>query len=466
VPDGRHDPRAAGSASSGTSAGSAARALGSKESAGSRENGPLNSAESNIGRFRWVICAILFLGVTKNYMDRQLLGVLKTTLQHDLGWNEIDYGNLVSAFQVAYAFGLVVVGRWIDRVGSRWGYAAAMVFWSIASMAHAAGSSLWSFFAARSALGFGESGVFPASMKAVAEWFPRKERALATGIFNAGTSVGAIVTPLLVPWITIHYGWRAAFVFTGALGFAWVLLWLGVYQKPEEHPRCSKEEFDFIRRDPIQPAKKVAWADLLTYRQTWAYVTAKFLTDPIWWFFLFWAPDFLQREHGLRLSQIGLPLVVIYTISDVGSVLGGWFSSFLIRAGISVNASRKSALLASAVCVVPVMAAYRVSSLWEATLLIGLAVAGHQGFSANLLTLSSDLFPAEAVGSVVGIGGMAGALGGMVIAKIVGNVLQWSGSYMVPFLIAGSAYLAALACIQILSPRLEAANLERGPESA
>ena len=415
---------------------------------------------ARVGHFRWVICAILLFGTTNNYMDRQVLGVLKTTLQRDLGWNEIDYSNLVFAFQTAYALGLVVVGRLMDRLGTRLGYALAMVFWSLASMAHAAGSSLASFAIARSALGFGESGVFPASIKAVAEWFPKKERALATGIFNAGTNVGAIITPLVVPWITLHLGWRWAFLLTGGIGFVWLVFWLPLYRKPEEHPRVSKAELDYIRSDPPEPTVKIKWVSLLPHRQTWAFVLGKFMTDPIWWFYLYWVPDFLQRRHGLTLMQIGVPIMVIYVIADIGSVAGGWLSSSLIKRGMSVNAGRKTAMLICAVSVIPIIFAYRTAHMWGAVLLIGLAAAAHQGFSANLFTLTSDMFPSRAVGSVVGIGGMAGAIGGMLIAKVVGYALQWTGSYMVPFLIAGSAYLLALAVIQALTPKLEPAALE------
>jgi len=411
------------------------------------------------GRFRWVICGLLFMGVTKNYMDRQVLGVLKTPLQHEFGWNEIDYGNVVFTFQAAYALGMIFVGRWVDRLGTRLGYAAAMVFWSIASMAHAAAGSLAGFIAARAALGFGEAGVFPASIKSVAEWFPKKERALATGIFNAGTSVGAMVTPLFVPWIAERLGWRWAFVITGALGFAWLLLWLAMYRKPEEHARCTAEELAVIQSDPIVASGRIRWARLLPLRQTWVFATGKFLTDPVWWFYLFWIPDYLQREHGLRLGSIGLPIFVIYLISDVGSVAGGWLSSSMIRRGISVNASRKTTMLVCAVCIVPIAMVYRVSALWPATLLIGLAAAGHQGFSANLYTLTSDLFPARAVASVVGIGGMAGAIGGMLIAQVVGHVLQWTNSYAIPFFIAATAYLVALLCIHVISPRLTPAAI-------
>jgi len=411
------------------------------------------------GRFRWAICALLFFGVTKNYMDRQVLGVLKGSLQHDFGWNDIDYGNLVFAFQAAYALGIISVGHFIDRLGTRTGYAVAMVFWSLASMGHAIANSLTSFVIARSVLGFGESGVFPASIKCVAEWFPKKERALATGIFNAGTSVGAIITPLIVPWIAVHFGWRWAFVFTGALGFVWLTLWLLLYRKPTEHSYCTSSEREYIQSDSEDAGGKIKWANLLPYRQTWAFAAGKFLTDPIWWFYLFWIPDYLQRQHGLRLTQIGLPILVIYVISDVGSIGGGWLSSGLIRSGFTVNSSRKSAMLICALCVVPIAIVYRLSGLWSATLLIGLAAAGHQGFSANLFTLSSDLFPSRAVASVVGIGGMGGAIGGMLIAEIVGHVLQWTGSYMIPFFIAASAYLVALALIQFLSPQLIPARI-------
>ena len=411
------------------------------------------------GRFRWVICGLLFLGVSKNYMDRQVLAVLKGPLQHEFGWNDIDYGNLVFAFQAAYATGMIFVGRLIDRLGTRAGYALAMVFWSLASMGHAIANSFASFAIARLLLGFGEAGVFPASIKSVAEWFPRKERALATGIFNAGTNVGAIIAPLIVPWIALRLGWRWAFLLTGSLGFAWLILWLSIYRKPEQHPGCTNQERTYIQSDQPEPPGKIKWTQLLPLRQTWTVAAGKFVTDPIWWFYLFWIPDYLQREHGLHLTQIGLPILVIYVISDLGSVAGGWLSSILIRRQFSVNAARKSAMFVCAVSVVPVAIAFRISGLWPATLLIGLAAAGHQGFSANLYTLTSDLFPSRAVASVTGIGGMAGAIGGMLIAEIVGHVLQWTGSYMIPFLMAASAYLLALLLIHALSPRLVPARI-------
>jgi MFS transporter, ACS family, hexuronate transporter len=428
------------------------------DSAGTREE-TTAAAVPRAGYFRWVICALLLFGVTKNYIDRQVLGVLKGTLQHDFGWNEVQYGHLVSYFQIAYAAGMLLMGRLIDRLGTRVGYAVCMTFWSLASMAHAAAGSFASFAAARFALGFGEAGVFPASIKSVAEWFPKKERALATGIFNAGTNAGAIVTPLVVPWIALHWGWRSAFLLTGALGFIWLIFWFLIYRRPEEHPRVSKAELDYIHCDPAEPVGKVSWSALLPHRQTYVFLAGKFLTDPIWWFYLFWVPDFLQRKHGLALMSIGVPIMVIYVISDVGSVAGGWLSSRLIQHGRSVNAARKITMLICALCVTPIIFAYRIPSLWGAVLLIGLAAAAHQGFSANLYTLTSDMFPARAVASVVGIGGMAGAIGGMFIAEVVGHALQWTGSYMIPFVMAGSAYIIALLLIHILAPKLEPARI-------
>jgi MFS transporter, ACS family, hexuronate transporter len=414
----------------------------------------------HIGRFRWVICSILLLGVMKNYMDRQVIGVLKTTLQHDLGWNEIDYGNLVFAFQAAYALGMVLVGRFIDRVGTRLGYALAMAFWSLASLAHGIATSFTGFVAARFALGLGESAVFPASMKAVAEWYPKKERALATGIFNAGSNLGAIATPLIVPWIALHWGWRAAFFLLGGIGFAWLALWLAVYRRPQEHSSCSKAELQYISSDPVTPQVRASWFKLLAHRQTWAFVLTKFITDPVWWFYLFWIPDFLQREHGLALLNIGMPILVIYLISDAGSIAGGWLSSFFIRTGRSVNASRKLAMLACALSVVPIIFVPRVGSLWVVVVVIGVAAAGHQGFSCNLLTLPSDMFTGNVVASVVGIGGMAGAIGGMLIAKLVSYFLQQTHSYVVPFFIAGSAYLIGLAILHAIVPKLEPVELQ------
>lgn len=403
---------------------------------------------------------MLLLGMTKNYMDRQVIGILKTTLQQQFSWSEIDYGNLVAAFQAAYAVGLLLVGRAIDRLGTRLGYALAMTVWSAASISQGFMSTLGGFLGGRFALGLGESGVFPASVKAIAEWFPKKERAFAMGIANAGTNLGAILTPLVVPWITFHWGWRWAFYSIGSIGFLWLALWLWVYRTPEAHPLCTADELAHIQSDPAERASQLGLVAVIGYRQTWSIVLAKFITDPIWWFLLFWVPDFLQRTHGLSLLQIGPPIVVIYLMADGGSVLGGWLSSWLIQRGKTVSFARKTAMLVCAVSVVPVVLAPRVTSTMSAVLLIGLAAAAHQGFSANIYTLSSDMFPKKAVATAVGFAGMAGAVGGVIIAKVVSYALQWTGSYAIPFVIAGSAYLVALAVIQFLAPTLEPVHVD------
>ena len=413
-----------------------------------------------MGRVRSGICAILFFATTINYIDRQIIGILKPELQAEMKWTETDYANIVFAFQLAYAISLLAVGRLIDRVGTRLGFSLSVIFWSLAAMAHAAASTAFGFGVARFALGLGEGGNFPASLKTVAEWFPKKERALTTGIFNAGTNVGAILTPLLVPAIVVIWGWRMAFVLTGAIGFVWVVVWHRMYHKPEEHPTLSKAELDYILSDPPDPpAPGLPWRALLPHRQTLAFALGKFLTDPFWWFYLFWVPDFLGRTYGVNLAGRGLPLAVIYLSASVGSIGGGWLSGSLIRAGWTVNAARKTAMLLCAIAVTPIVFAASASSMWVAVALISLAAAAHQGWSANLFTTASDMFPRHAVASVVGIGGMAGAVGGMLVAKVVGYVLEATGSYVTVFAMAGSAYLTALLVIHLLAPRLEAPNL-------
>lgn len=411
------------------------------------------------GHYRWVICALLFFATTINYVDRQIIGLLKQTLQGQIGWNEIDYSNIIFAFQLAYAIGLLFAGRVMDRIGTRKGFSLAVMFWSLVAMAHALARSVVGFGVARAALGLSESGNFPACIKAIAEWFPKKERALATGIFNSGTNIGALATPLIVPWIQSRYGWRAAFVITGALGFLWLIAWLAIYRVPEEHSRVSNAELQYIHSDPPEVPAKIPWLQLLPHPQTWAFAIGKFLTDPIWWFYLFWLPDFLFKTHGITLSGVGLPLFVVYTMATIGSIGGGWLSSFLLKRGFSINSSRKTAMLVAALAVVPIIFAAKVSSLWAAVVLIGLAAAGHQGWSANLFTLASDTFPRRAVGSVVGFGGMFGSLGALFIAKVTGYVLQWTGSYLPMFIIAGSVYLTALVIIHLLNPQLKPAQV-------
>ena len=412
------------------------------------------------GTYRWRICALLLLATTINYIDRQVLGVLAPDLQREIGWNEIEYGYIVTSFQGAYAIGLLCAGFVIDKLGTRIGYALAITLWSLAAMSHSLAASVVGFAVARFALGLGEAGNFPAAIKTVAEWFPRRERSFATGIFNSGSNIGAIVAPLMVPIIAVTWGWRAAFVCTGLLSAAWLVTWLLVYRAPEQQPKVSAAELAYIRSDPEEGTTRIAWSQLLRHRQTWSFVAAKFMTDPFWWFFLFWLPKFLNAEYGLTLTGIGPPLVAIYVMADVGSIAGGWAAGRFIRLGWTANRARKTAMLICAICVTPIVFASHAGNLWLAVGLIGLATAGHQGWSANVLTLSSDMFPRRAVGSVVGIGGFAGAVGGMLIATFVGFLLQTTGSYLPVFVIAGSAYLLALLVVHLLAPRLEPAILD------
>ena len=418
---------------------------------------PVESVGQRIGRYRWVICGLLFFATTVNYVDRQVLGILSKDLKAAIGWTEVDYGNIVAAFNAAYAFGLLLAGRLMDRIGTRAGYAIAIVWWSLAAMAHALARTPFGFGVARAALGIGEAGNFPAAIKTVAEWFPKKERAFATGIFNAGSNVGAIVAPLTVPWIATHMGWRWAFILTGAIGFIWLVFWLPVYKRPEQHPKVSQAELDHIQSDPPDPpAMKVPWVSLIPHRQTSAFAIGKYLTDPIWWFYLYWIPNFFRDNHGLDLTTIGPPLIAIYLIADIGSIGGGWLSSTFIKRGWTINRSRKTAMLICALAVTPIIFAANVKSLWAAVALIGLAAAAHQGWSCNLFTTTSDMFPRQAVGSVVGIGGMAGALGGATMAVATGYILQSTGqNYSIVFMIAGTAYLVALLVIHLLAPNLE-----------
>lgn len=410
---------------------------------------------------RWLVCGLLFFAATINYMDRQVIALLKPTLQSQLGWSEIGYSNIVLAFQVAYAAGLLVMGRIIDWLGTKRGFSLAVVIWSIAAAAHAGARSVMQFAAARFALGLGESGNFPASIKTIAEWFPKKERALATGIFNCGTNIGAIVTPLAVPWITYRFGWQMTFVATGALGLLWVLVWWALYRRPEEDQHISVEELAYIRNDPTEPnPPKVPLRLLVAHRETWAIALGRLLTDPIWYIYLFWAPDFLSRRFGLDLQSMAVPLFVIYSGATVGSICGGWISSALLKHGWNLNRSRKTALLICALAVTPVIAASLTHHLWVAVAAVSIAAGAHQGWSANMYTLASDMFPKGAVASVVGFASMAGAIGGMFAAKAVGYVLQWTGSYRPVFLAAGSAYLLAFLLVQVLAPRIHTVALD------
>jgi MFS transporter, ACS family, hexuronate transporter len=426
----------------------------------------IETTAQRVGRYRWVICALLFFATTVNYVDRQVLGILAKDLKLAIGWTEVDYGNIVAAFNAAYAFGLLLAGRLMDRIGTRAGYAIAIVWWSLAAMGHALARTPFGFGVARAALGIGEAGNFPAAIKTVAEWFPKKERAFATGLFNAGSNVGAIIAPLTVPWIARNYGWQMAFIVTGAIGFLWLLFWLPMYRRPEKHPKVSRAELDHIQSDPPDPpSAKIPWVRLVPHRQTSAFAIGKYLTDPIWWFYLYWIPNFFRDQYGLDLLAVGPPLVIIYLIADVGSIGGGWLSSTFIKRGWTINRARKTTMLICALAVTPIIFASQVKNIWAAALLVGLAAAAHQGWSANLFTTTSDMFPRQAVGSVVGIGGMAGALGGATMAVATGYILQSTGqNYSIVFMIAGTAYLVALALIHLLSPRLDPVeDVERVP---
>jgi ACS family hexuronate transporter-like MFS transporter len=419
------------------------------------------------GALRWSICGLLFFATTVNYIDRAVLGVLKPALDTVFGWNQKDYGWVVTAFQAAYALGYVGAGYLIDRIGVRIGLMLAVAVWSFAGMAHAAVGlvlglgaakivSVMGFAAARAVLGFAQGGAFPAAIKAVAEWFPRQERALATGIFNTGSNVGAIACPMLVPWIANRWGWQMAFVLTGAVGFVWVAAWAWLYRSPGIHPRISQAELAWIRKDPPDPVVKVPWGTLLQYRQPWAFMVGMMGSSPIWWFYIFWIPDFLNKRFGLSLTQSSLPLVSIFLVSAFGGIGGGWLSSALLRRGWTVNAARKTALLVCALCVLPVLFTPLVSDVWTAVALVTLAAAAHCGFAANLFTLVSDTVPKQAVSSVVGLGGMAGSIGGMFFAQIVSRVLHATNdNYLVPFAMAAGSYLLALGIMHLLLPRLD-----------
>ncbi len=409
---------------------------------------------------RWTICALLFLAMVCNYIDRQMLGFLKPTLSEEFGWSETTYADFVFWFQAAYAVSYLLFGRIVDKVGAKLGYAVAFVIWTIGHIGHAAARSVATFTLARMVLGVGEGGSFPAGLKAATEWFPKSERAFATGLFNAGTNVGAIITPLVVPPLVLGLGWRGAFVVTGIGTSVWLVAWLLLYRKPQGHPAVNGAELAHINSDPPDPAPSVPWRRVLGYRETWAYAAGKFLIDPIWWMFLFWLPDFFAKRHGLDLKTFGPPIVAVYVLSDIGSVGGGWASSALMRRGWSINAARKTTMLACAILVTPIAFAMFADNLWVAVAIVGLATAAHQGFSANLYTLPGDVFPRSAVGSVVGIGGMAGAVGGMLMAKYAGWVLDRLHTYTPIFIVAACSYLLALGAVHVLAPRMTPVRVE------
>lgn len=425
--------------------------------------------------YRWVICALLFFATTTNYIDRQVIGVLKPMIEKDMGWTQIDYGNMVFAFQLAYALGFLLAGAFIDRVGVKKGFFWAVLVWSVASMLHglishvplaarftlSAGHSMLMtvalFCVARFLLGLAEAGNFPACIKSVSEWFPKRERALATGLLNSGTNIASLITPLVAPWMALAYGWDSVFYATGLLGFIWMGFWWFMYRAPQEHPRVSPAELALIQSDPADPpAVKIPWLTLFSYRQTYTFFVGKFLTDPIWYLYAFWLPDIFNKSFGVNVKQLGPPMVAVYMLASVGSIGGGWLSAHFLRRGWSVNRSRKMTLLICALCVVPVFICARTHNLWLAVGLFGLAAAAHQGFSANLYTLVSDTCPKRVISSVTGVGGMGGAVGGMIIAQFTGHILQKTNNdYTIPLAVASVVYLLAVLSIHLINPKLK-----------
>src|ERR1700730_3779090 len=427
--------------------------------------------EQAIGKYRWTICALIFFATTINYLDRAVISLLKSTLEVEFKWTETDYSNLLIAFQFAYAVGLLGVGRLIDRLGTKIGYALSLIAWSLSAIAHAFVKSTVGFFVARAVLGVSEAGNFPAAIKTVAEWFPKRERALATGIFNSGSNIGAILAPLTVPWIAQELGWRWAFIITGSIGLIWLIFWFWLYEIPAKQKRLGKPEYDYIHADDevkepdeVADTGKVPWGRLLVFKQTWAFVIGKFLTDPIWLFYLFWLPDFLKKQYGLTGTATSLPIALVYTLSSFGSIFGGWLPFFLIRKGWPVFRARKTSMLIYAFAVIPVVFAQLLGSvnMWLAVLIIGLAASAHQAWSANIFTTVSDMFPKKTVASVTGIGGMAGAVGGILIARLAGLLLDYYKplgkdhvAYYIMFFICGAAYLIAWMIMHFLVPRMK-----------
>ncbi len=420
------------------------------------------------GKYRWTIVALLFFATTINYLDRQVIGFLKPTLEQSFKWTEEDYSKIVMAFTASYAVGLLIFGRVIDKIGTKLGYAASIIVWSVASMAHALAKSTLGFGLARSALGIGEGGNFPAAIKTVAEWFPKKERALATGIFNSGANIGAIVAPIVVPWILGTFGWQQAFIWTGAVGFIWLIFWWMTYEIPSRHKKLSANELAYINSDVDEQAHagRISWRQLFRVRQTWAFIAGKFFTDPIWYFYLFWLPSYFASIFHLDLKRPTLPLIIIYTATTIGSIGGGYLSSYLIKKGLPVYKARKIAMFIFAVCVVPIITARYATNMWTAVALMSLAAAAHQAWSANIFTTVSDMFPKAAVSSVVGIGSMAGSVGGILFPLFIGVLLDHyknlgdiSLGYNILFLICGCAYLLAWSIMNLLVPKMKPVNL-------
>jgi ACS family hexuronate transporter-like MFS transporter len=403
----------------------------------------MNKLATETQNYRWRILALLFFATTINYIDRQVIGLLKPFISEDLGWSEVDYGYIVTAFQVAYAIGLITTGRFLDKFGTRIGYIWAIIIWSVAGMAHSAARSVAGFAAARFALGLGESANFPAAVKGVAEWFPKKERAFATGLFNSGSTIGAIIAPLIVTAITLSLGWQWAFIITGSLGFIWLLFWIAWYRVPEKHPKISRDELRYINQDELDTESKqrMRWIDLIRLKQTIAICSTRFISDWVWWFFLFWIPDYLNKAHGIDMKEVVLPLIAIYSVSSIGGIGGGWLSSKFISSGKSIDFARKTSILICALIILPVMLVSQTHQLWMAVALIAMAAAGHQGWASNIFTIISDIYPKQAVGTMVGLSGFAGAVGGALSASFIGLILENTGSYFLIFFIASTVYL-------------------------
>lgn len=428
--------------------------------------------DSYIKNYRWLIVALLFFATTINYIDRQVIGLLKPILEKEFNWTEIDFAHIVMAFTAAYAIGLLVLGGFIDKIGTKLGYTVIIIIWSIAGMFHALARSAFGFSLARIGLGLGEAGNFPAAMKTVSEWFPKKERALATGIFNSGTSVGVVLALLIVPWILSHFGWHEVFWVTGAMGFVWLIFWLIFYDLPSKQKRLSKEEYNLIISGQeievgLENKKKVIkWHKLFAFRQTWAFITGKALIDPIFWFFLFWLPSYFSSTYKLDLKKPSLELMIIYAATTIGSIGGGYFSSYLIKKGWPIMKARKTSLFIFAVLELSIILAQFTTTAWMAVGIISLAVAVHQAWATNVFTLASDMFPSEAVSSVVGIGGMAGAVGGILFPILVGTVLDsfkaagnLTGGYNIIFTICGFTYLTAWTIIHLLTRKVKVVKL-------
>ena len=421
-------------------------------------------SKSPIGNQRWIVVALLFFATTINYIDRQVIGLLKPTLEVEFGWSEKDYANIVMAFTAAYALGLLVFGRIIDKIGTKMGFSISIVFWSIAACLHGVVKTTFGFGIARAALGLGESGNFPAAIKTVAEWFPKKERALATGIFNSGANIGAVFAPILVPTILALYGWQEAFIITGAIGFVWLIFWLYYYEIPTRHKKVTEAELAHIHSDNEEDTsneKPITWGTLFRVRQTYVFIAGKLLTDPIWWFFLFWLPSYFSTSFSLDLKKPGWPLVIIYMATSIGSIGGGYLSSYFIQKGWPVYKARKTAMFIFALCVLPIMSAKYATNMWVAVALISLAAAAHQAWSANIFTVASDMFPKKAISSVVGIGGMAGSVGGVLFPIFVGYILETyrqlgdsTAGYNIIFFVCGLMYMLAWAVMHFISPKM------------